>query len=280
VPDSDGKPRAGTPFRDAGRGGAPPRLEPSNARRRGARLRSWRILGPKDHLPTLTDPFSPATEQYRMLRSRLGSDIWGGRRLRVLGVSSALPGDGKTSTALNIAIAAAQEVGRTVAYVECDLRRQRLRDFLAEPPAAGLTEALEGSATIEDVLLPMDRPENLTLISAGGVPSNPVELLGSKAMAQAVSWLREHHDLVIVDTPPALYFADASELSACIDAYLLVARAGVTPRAALLETYRLLSSRGIVGVVLNGLRPTPGTSYRYAYHGYYAAAREKGGKPT
>jgi receptor protein-tyrosine kinase len=236
----------------------------------------WKDLKPQDHLPTLTDPFSLAAEQFRMLRVQLdSSETQAGGAPHVIAFSSALPGDGKTCTALNTAIAAAKELDRRVVMVECDLRRQRLRDLLAKPPTRGLTDVLVSRSRISEVIFPVNDPPSLSLVLAGARPSNPVELLGSGAMQRVVGWLREQFDLVILDTPPALNFADASRLGALVDSIVIVVRAGKTPRDALFKTFRLLEPCGVAGVVLNDVELGPGAGYGYYYRHYYGSEPEE-----
>jgi receptor protein-tyrosine kinase len=235
---------------------------------------AWRTLRPSDHLPTLTDPFSLATEQYRMLRVQLDSiEGKNGDAAKVVAFSSSLPSEGKTCTALNTAIAAAQEVERRVVFVECDLRRQRVRELLTKPPQDGLAQVLQGKRRLEETILQLDSLPGLSFVLAGRVPSNPVELLASDSMAQVLTSLRERFDRVIVDTPPALNFADASRLGPLVDAFVLVVRMGRSPRDAILKTHEILKPFGVAGVVLNGLELGPGSGYGYYYRHYYGPDR-------
>ncbi|MFQ5766363.1 MAG: CpsD/CapB family tyrosine-protein kinase [Acidobacteriota bacterium] len=246
----------------------------------GSRCVSWRAMSHEDHLPALTDAFSPLTEQFRLLRVRLeGVATSSGGPPRVVAVTSALPGEGKTCTALNTAIVAARELNRRVVLVECDLRRPRLAGLLANSPPCGLTRVLENGRPLAGALLKIGRPEGLSLLLAGGMPDNPAELLGSAAMAAVVERLRKQFDLVLLDTPPALCFADSSRLGPLADGFLLVVRAGKTPREALLKTSRLLDPYGVLGVVVNGVpvgsRKAYGYSYGYHTYGHHGAERSE-----
>ena len=229
---------------------------------------SWAPLQATDHMPALTDPFSPATEQFRMLRVRVDARRESGDGALVLAVTSSFPAEGKTSVALNLAVVAAQEPERRVVLVECDLRRPRIGHLLARPPVLGLSDVLAGKATLESVITDLSTPPGLSMVIAGRPPQNPVELLGSEAMRRTLENLRRRFDTVIVDSPPALHFADASQLTAYLDAFLLVARSGRTPREALARTWRLLGSERVLGVVLNDVDPGPGSGYGYGYHSY------------
>ena len=235
----------------------------------------WGPLTPADHLPTITDPFSLVTEEFRLLRVKLdSSEGRDGRALRVLAFTSAVPGEGKTCTALNVAAAAAQEVGHRVILVECDLRRPRLKLLLQKPPAKGLSDLLQGKARLEEVLLDLDRPEGLFLLPAGTVPPNPVELLGSRAMSDLVKRLRRSFHMVLIDTPPSLHFADAARLGPAVDSYVIVVRSGVAPREGVATVQRALAPFGIAGVVLNDTAGSAGKGYGDYYRYYAAYGRE------
>ena len=235
----------------------------------------WGPLTPADHLPTLTDPFSLVTEEFRLLRVKLDScEGRDGRAPRVLAFTSAVPGEGKTCTALNVAAAAAQEVGQRVVLVECDLRRPRLRLLLEKYPSKGLSDFLQGKAGLEDVLLGLDRPEGLSMIPGGTVPPNPVELLGSRAMADLIKRLRRCFHMVLLDTPPSLHFADAARLGPAVDSFVLVVRSGVAPREGVATVHRALAPFGIAGVVLNDTAGSSGKGYGEYYRYYAAYGRE------
>ncbi|MFQ5720206.1 MAG: CpsD/CapB family tyrosine-protein kinase [Acidobacteriota bacterium] len=234
-------------------------------RRNGPRRRS-RLLPTKGHLPTLSDPFSPATEQFRLLRVRveelLGPRPEGGN---AIAFTSPLPAEGKTSCSLTLAMIAAQDIHRGVIFVECDLRVPSVASMVDRPPREGIADVLAGRAELEDVIISVEAPRNLRLILAGVPPANPVELLGSPRMAAVMDRLRRSCDLVVVDTPPALDFADASELAPLLDGFMLVVRSGQTPRDAMLTAHRRLSGYGVLGAVLNDLprSRSPGYAYRY-----------------
>jgi capsular exopolysaccharide synthesis family protein len=257
----------------------PPRGERGNSSPGVGLVTSWAQLQVTDHMPSLTDPFAPASEQYRMLRVRIDSlEIEGAGAPRVVALTSAFPGEGKTCTALNLAVVAAQDPDRRVAFIECDMRRPRVRGLLVGAAPFGLAEVLGGRAPLAEALTRLDEPGNLTLLLAGQPPGKPVELLASEAMGTVFKWLREHADLVIVDAPPALHFADASQLAAHVDGFLLVARSGRTPREALLKTWRLLSPHRVLGIVLNDVDPGPGSGYGYYRYPQRGGAPEGGGR--
>jgi capsular exopolysaccharide synthesis family protein len=210
------------------------------------------------------DPLGPRAEAYRSLRTSLqfadaGSDA------RVVVVTSALPGEGKTTTTANLAVTLA-ETGARVALVDADLRRPRLADAMGLEGAAGLTDVLIGRAALADVAQPWGR-DGLDVVAAGQVPPNASELLGSTRMRELLHELRGTYDYVLFDAPPLLPVTDAAVLSHIADGALVVAAVGRTPRARLAEAVghlRRIDTR-VVGVVLT-MQPTGrGSGYDSPY---------------
>ena len=228
-----------------------PRVPASRKAGPASVLRRLGVENP-DHLPTLHQPFSPVTEQFRMLSVRLQGDLaptaGGGR---VIAFTSALPAEGKTCCSLNTAIIAAKDINRRVVFVECDLRAPNVADLVDGPVSVGVAEILAGKAQLHEAIFPVEAPRNLRMVLAGKPPANPVELLGSRQMGVLIQELRRSYDLIVLDTPPARDFADASKLAAFVDGFLLVVRSGQTPRDALSGVHRQLERYGILGVILN-----------------------------
>lgn len=218
---------------------------------------------------------SGGAEAYRTLRTNLLFSQT--QSLRTLVLTSALPAEGKTTTAANLAATYAQQ-GMRVALLDCDLRRPRQHEVFGLPREPGLTQLLLGYAVPGEVQSPT-AVENLFLIASGTLPPNPSELLGSDRMREVLEELRGRFDVVIIDTPPVLVAPDASVLAAGVDAVVLVVRAGVTDRAAAVDAVQQLRTVGanVVGAVLNDpaakLRGYAGGYYRngYAYNSYGAA---------
>jgi capsular exopolysaccharide synthesis family protein len=195
------------------------------------------------------DPYSPAAEQFRAIRTRIELLDEAGA-CRVLAVTSALHGEGKTLTAINLALVMAMSLNRRVALVDCDLRKPRVHETLGLPVEFGLTEVLRGEAVLDRAILELPK-ENLYVLAAGTLPSNPAELLGSAPMRQIIASLRERFDYVILDTPAALPVADPAILASLVDGIIFVVRAGSTPREQVLSAMENFSRDRIVGVVLN-----------------------------
>lgn len=249
-------------------------------------------------------PHSVATEAYRILRTNLKLTP----ERKVILVTSAGPGEGKTTAISNLAIVTAQSGARTMA-VSSDLRRPQLDLIFGIHKSHGLSEVLRGDLPLERAQLGLSdfilgkfgydeavkNPylENLSLIAAGRIPENPAELIGSKAMPELIARLREQFDVVLMDGPPILPIADSLLLAPLVDGVVLVYEVGRISRAALLRAKVQLDGAGgkLLGVVLNHVRPEVQTNphyYYYAYRGYASkdaakkepAAPKSGAAPT
>ena len=217
------------------------------------------------------DPHSIRAESFRTLRTNLQFvDI--DRPPRTVVVSSAVAGEGKSTTACNLAITLAQAGIRAV-LVEADLRRPKISDYLGIESAVGLTSVLIGRVTVDEALQTWGR-SGLAVLASGPIPPNPSELLGSGHMVALLRDLQARFDVVIIDAPPLLPVTDAAVLSRICDGAVLVVRYGKTRRDQLehtVEALRAVDAR-ILGTVLN-MVPTKGAdSSGYAY-GYGYAAR-------
>lgn len=172
---------------------------------------------------------------------------------RILGVSSAIGGEGKTTIALGLAASFAKGHQRDVLLVESDMRRPQLCDDFGLQPIPGLSEYLQGRAKLE-AALQRTTIENLRLLPAGEAVANPSRLLQSDEAAKLFQGLRADFGTVIVDMPSLLESSEASLLKQRMDGVLLVVRAGVTPRRVVLEAANILNHAALCGVVLNARR--------------------------
>lgn len=198
---------------------------------------------------------------------------------RVLVISSSVPGEGKTTTAIALAVVLAQS-GQRVALVEGDLRRPRVTKYLDIVSGTGLTNVLAGVASLEDVMQPLGDGK-LTVLGSGPTPPNPSEMLGSAHMRQLITELREANDYVVIDSSPLLPVTDGAVLGALSDGVVLVTRHGVTKKEQLRQSVQMLRSvdAHLLGVVLNMVPPKSATAYGYGYgYGYVAdkPVRKKG----
>lgn len=209
--------------------------------------------------------FGAATEAYRMLRTNLTfADV--DDPAKILLVTSGLAGEGKTTTALNLAASLA-ETGSTVCLVDADLRLPRVGSLLGLNEAVGLTNVLRGeldlAASVQHIGV-----VGLDVLVSGSRAPNPAELLGSKRTGALIAEMGHRYDYVVIDSPPALPVADASILAQYVDGTLFVVRAGRSRKPETADAVSRLegTKSSLLGVVLNGV-PAEG-SYYGGYSGY------------
>lgn len=221
--------------------------------------------GPEARLVALAQPDSPAAEQYRVLYQRI-LRLAARRPMRVVAITSAGRGEGRTTTAANLALTAAQE-GRATILVEADVRRPSLARLLGMAPRPGVAEVLEGRAELGQAVA---RFGPLAVLAAGEA-NDAGALLRTQRAAALVEQLRAAYELVVLDAPPALAFVDGDRLSGDADAALLVVRAGATPRQVVRLAVESLGDRA-AGIVLNDVDPDGVTHGRWIYTGEAHAA--------
>ncbi len=213
------------------------------------------------------DPRSPRSESFRALRTNLQFvNVEGGPKIFV--VTSAGPGEGKSTTTANLAIALA-ETGARVALLDGDLRLPRVADYMGIEGGVGLTDVLIGRIDVADVLQKWGRGQ-LFVLPSGPVPPNPAELLGSAAMSSLLEALAEHFDYVLIDAPPLLLVTDAAVLSKLTRGAIMVAASGKAKKQEFEGALRTLQTAGgkLVGVIMTML-PTRGPdSYGYGAYTY------------
>jgi succinoglycan biosynthesis transport protein ExoP len=245
---------------------------------------SWK-KGSLDRPRMLWDENEDFAESFRALRANL-QYLAVNRSLRTMLVTSPAPGQGKTTVCANIAIALAQS-GVSVAVLDADLRRPRLGEMFGIPPTrAGLTNALVGTKEISDVVSRVELPKvglalreqngnPVAVVTSGGLPPNPSELVGSPRMQQVIGELSGAFDQVIVDSPPMLLVADSLELAQHVDGVIVVVRLKEVTTDDVKELRALTDRLGItvVGAVVTDVPA------RSAY-GYSHDSSERAGEPT
>ena len=217
------------------------------------RVASWRRKT-EAKLFAVDEPKSVVAEAYRTLRtSILFSSMQ--RGLHTIMVASANAGEGKSTTAANLAVVLADS-GKRVVLISADLRKPRLHRFFGLDNEPGLSTALSGESTVWDALQ-APKVENLRVMASGPVPGRPTELLQSEGMGELLADLRDVSDFVIIDTSPILPVADALVLAPLVDGVLLVADASITTRSAVTHTRELLDQvdAPLVGAVFNDYDP-------------------------
>ncbi|WP_066293805.1 polysaccharide biosynthesis tyrosine autokinase [Arthrobacter sp. B6] len=210
---------------------------------------------------------SPRAESFRQLRTNLQFADISGRAKTVL-VTSSLPGEGKSTSATNLAIALAQ-AGQAVCLVDADLRRPMVNEYLGLDRNAGLTTALVGVADVNDLLQPWG-DDNMYVLTSGQIPPNPSELLGSNEMASLIERLEASFDSIIIDAPPLLPVTDAAVLSQHVGGVVVVVGSHKLKHQDLEKSLNALKMVGsnLLGIILNRL-PTKGPdSYSYSYYSH------------
>lgn len=230
--------------------GAEPRGFAARRPRRGDLLRDARrarmVLNGGD--PVVTD-------QYRSLRARIQS-IRRMRPIRSLVVVSALPREGKTTTAVNLALSFGLDLERESCLVDADLRTPGVHRALGELPDVGLADILEGEAKLEEALVRV--PETrLSVLPVRSLPSHPAELLASHRMAALLEELHERFDTVLIDAPSILGLPDATTLVDLCDAAVLVVRSGGASRSELEAALERIDAGKLLGTVFNGCDDAP-----------------------
>ena len=224
--------------------------------------------GPKPSPLILKNPKSAVAEAYRVLRTNLifsSAESSG----RVIVVTSANPGEGKTTTTVNVAASLAQTGARVLA-VEADLRRPSMSQHFAVPKTPGLTDLIVGKAEATTAIH-STRYKGLMVLPCGYVPPNPAELLGSARMKDILRALRSHYDWVLIDTPPILAMADTPVLCPIVDGVILVVAAESSGRPAVQRAIDQIASVNgkIIGVILNRVDLERNAYYYGQYYGEY-----------
>jgi capsular exopolysaccharide synthesis family protein len=170
------------------------------------------------------------------------------------------------------------QTGAEVLIIDCDLRRPRLHAHFGVSNSKGLTNLLSGESDVDNLLQAYAQQPNLKILTSGPVPPNPAELLGSDEMRKLLSMLSEQFTHVVIDSPPAISFTDASILSTMVDGVVLVVHGGRSSRAVVRRAKQQLLDVGahIFGVVLNNVKLE---TQDYYYSGYYSSYYADGEKP-
>jgi protein-tyrosine kinase len=211
-----------------------------------------------------TNPAS--VEQYRRLAAVL-HHAQNERGLRVIMVTSALPGEGKTLTASNLALTLSESYQRRVLLVDADLRRPSVHQLFALPSLSGLSDGLR---SVEDRKLTLvEVSSRLTVLPAGRPDPDPMSVLTSSRMQYVLDEAREKFDWVIVDTPPVGLMPDAHLLAAMVDGAVLIVGAGMSPHRTVAKAVEVIGRERILGVVLNRIHDADMShdGYYYSYYG-------------
>jgi capsular exopolysaccharide synthesis family protein len=224
-------------------------------------------MAKQPNLITLTDPRSPAAEAYRTLRTNLYFSSLD-QALETLLVTSAAPGEGKSTILSNLAVTMAQGEKRTI-LVDADLRRPSLHVLFNVDNSQGLTTMVVDDSALAEPPLVVTGVENLLLLPSGPQPPNPAEILGSRRMEEIIAALKARADIVLFDAPPAVAVTDAAVLGTKVDGVLLVFSAGKTRREHAERAKEVLERVQVrlIGAVLNNAPPDQSMGAYYAAKG-------------
>jgi capsular exopolysaccharide synthesis family protein len=212
-------------------------------------------------------PQSARAEAYRALRTNVRFLFEDGQGVFV--ITSSGPGEGKSTTAANLALAFA-DAGHRVALLDGDLRLPRVAEYFGIEGGIGLSDVLVGRVKLNDVIQRWGR-SSLFVLPAGTVPPNPAELLGSRAMRELVDAAREAFDVIIIDAPPLLLVTDAAVIARISTGAILIAAAGSTQAPRLVDAVKSIEAidARVLGTVLT---KAPVTKSEHAAYGSYSAA--------
>ena len=233
------------------------------------RLKHWKQK--EAHVVTREEPTSAPAEAYRAFRTAVHYLSFD-RGLKVIQITSAKPGDGKTTTSTNLAVASAR-AGQSVLLIDCDLRRPRVHEFFGLRNEVGFTTSLVG-ASLDEVIQEVEGEPRLSIISSGPQLPDPSEILASATARGFIESTRERFDLVIIDSPPVLAVSDPLVLLGSVDGVILVASAKQSDRRDVVRATEQLSQLDtvILGTVLNSFDQTSSSDYRQNYGVYERAA--------
>lgn len=202
-------------------------------------------------------------EQFKALRAKLDKKIED-KNLKMIAVTSAIAGEGKTVSSVKLAINLASSRKRKVLLIDLDLRKSGIARGLKIQQRPGLTDFLEGTGNLKDIVRSSHIP-GLFIIPGGSVLRDPSPLLSSVGIRKFFKAIREEFDVILLDTPPILPVADTLSLKDQVDGFIFIFRVGFTPHTMLRQALEELGEVNNLGVVLNGVEPK---SFRY-YHRYY-----------
>lgn len=215
-------------------------------------------------LITSVDPKSPISEQYRTIRTNIQfSSV--DNKIQTIMVTSPGPGEGKSTSAANLAVVFSQQEQR-VLLVDADLRKPTMHYTFNQTNTFGLTTVLAGQLPLEEAVERATDLPNLSVLTSGPIPPNPAELMGSKSMERFLAQAKELYDVIIFDTPPMLAVTDAQVLSNLCDGAVLVLYSGKTEMAEATKAKELLTAGNskLLGAVLNH-KKLESTDYYYYY---------------
>ena len=227
------------------------------------------------NLVTQNDPKNPAAEAYRVIRTSV-QFAQAGKELKTIAITSCTPNEGKSMTVANLAIVLTQ-AGKSVLIMDCDMRNPTVHKNFNLSNKVGLSNCISMGTAVADAVQ-ATAIEGLDALTAGVIPPNPSELLGSERMQNILQRAKEEYDYVLIDTPPVLPVTDSLVLGRMVDGLILVIDSGEIKVEMAREVKNQLVHAGanILGVVLNKVR-SEHHGYGYGYYYYYGHESARGG---
>jgi len=212
------------------------------------------------------DPKAVISEQYKILTTNVLS-LNKGKPPKTISITSSIGSEGKTVSALNLAITLSHATHKPrIILIDADMRKGQLLNYLGCPARKGLSEYLRGEASLDEILFSLDDIGHLSFIASGAVAENPAELLASASMRELITSLRAKYNFVLIDTPPVIPVTDAVIVASNVEGTLLVIKAGDTQRGMVSRAIELLAQAhsNVIGHVLTGVEYfIPEYIYRY-----------------
>lgn len=211
-----------------------------------------------------------AVEQYKLLRTNLSFTLPQEEKCSIIGVTSAMRGEGKSTTAVNLSYVLA-ESGKKVLLIDGDMRIPSIARKMGLENTYGLTDLLKGASTVQMGTFKYSEHTNWYIMPSGALPPNPSELLASKRMKNVISTLSESFDCIIIDLPPVNLVSDALAVSQFISGMIVVIREDYTEKKELETCFRQLklSDINVLGCVINEEKKGKGSYRKYRYNRYY-----------
>ena len=227
------------------------------------------------NLVTQNDPKNPAAEAYRVIRTSV-QFAQAGKELQTIALTSCTPNEGKSTTIANLAVVLTQ-AGKSVLLIDCDMRNPTVHKNFNLSNKVGLSSCISMGTEVADAVQATGI-EGLDALTAGVIPPNPSELLGSERMQNILQRAKEEYDYVLIDTPPVLPVTDSLVLGSMVDGLILVIDSGEIKVEMAREVKNQLVHAGanILGVVLNKVR-SEHHGYGYGYYYYYGHEGARGG---
>jgi len=222
------------------------------------------------NLVTYLDPQSLSSEMFKILRGNILFPASGSPPKSVL-ITSALPGEGKSFVATNLAVSIAQNINEHVLLMDCDIRRPTVHKYLGLDETMGLSEYLSDKIQLGRLFLKTNI-KKLTILPAGIPPANPAELLSSREMTNLLQEVKERYSdrYTIIDSPPPQLTAETSAIARQVDGIIIVVKCGSTPRELVAELVETLGKEKIIGCVMNWFDLRSSTYFGYGKYGKYS----------